>query len=386
MDFDITVCRRVPREIWVRSYKKCNWDQVRESLASAPWNVMSIIYDDLDDQWSFFHSIVMEFLHLNAPLKRVYSKKSKRPTPCNWISDAILEKIRLKNKVKRRAEKSADKEAFRKCKNELKGIIRQAKIDYLQHSVMQCRRFPKKAGYMWSCINAVIGRSKSHKSVIGDSVSLDSINDFFRTVAISSKHQSADSYVLPACDTGDFSFDRVTVSTVLSHLSTLDVSKSTRPDGLSAAFLREVANEIAVPLTNLYNQSLLDGFIPVGWKQSHITPVYKGGECNDPSNYRPISVVPILAKVLEKIVSVQFIQYLEKNNLLHPHQGAFRCGKSTEDILLLTVDHIVNTLDAGKSVCAAFLDLKKAFDSLDHCILLQRIGDLGVAGPVLRII
>ena len=69
-DFDVTVCRRVPREIWVRLYKKCNWDQVRESLASAPWNIMSI-YDDLDDQWSFFHSIVMESLHLNAPLKRV---------------------------------------------------------------------------------------------------------------------------------------------------------------------------------------------------------------------------------------------------------------------------------------------------------------------------
>ena len=90
-------------------------------------------------------------------------------------------------------------------------------------------------------------------------------------------------------------------------------------------------------------------------------------------------MVPILAKVLEKIVLMQFSQYLEKNNLLHPHQGAFRCGKSTEDILLLTVDHIVNSLDVGKSVCAAFLDLKKAFDSLDHCILLQR-----VTGPVLR--
>ena len=134
----------------------------------------------------------------------------------------------------------------------------------------------------------------------------------------------------------------------------------------------------------MYNQSLHDGTIPAGWKQSHITPVHKGGTCDDPSNYRPISVVPILAKVLEKIVSIQFSQYLEKNNLLHPHQGAFHCGKSTEDILLLAVDHIVNTLDVGKSVCTAFLDLKKAFDSLDHCILLQRIGDLGVTGSVLR--
>ena len=85
-------------------------------------------------------------------------------------------------------------------------------------------------------------------------------------MAISSKQQSAESYVLPACGTGDFLFDRITISTVLSHLSTLDVSKSTGPDGLSAAFLREVANEIAAPLTNLYNQLLLDGCIPVGWK------------------------------------------------------------------------------------------------------------------------
>ena len=114
VDFDVTVCRRAPREIWVHSFKKCNWDQVRESLATAPWNVMSI-YDDLDDQWSFFHSILMESFQFYAPFKRVYSKKSKRPTP--WISDAILERIKLKNKVKCRAEKfgnPADKEVFRK--------------------------------------------------------------------------------------------------------------------------------------------------------------------------------------------------------------------------------------------------------------------------------
>ena len=130
MDFDITVCRRAPREIWVRSFKKCNWDQVSRGIISrtAPWNVMSI-YDDLDDQWSFFHSILMESLQLYALLKKVYSKKSKRPTP--WISDAILERIKLKNKVKRRAEKSgnprpADKEAFRKCKNELKATYNTA--------------------------------------------------------------------------------------------------------------------------------------------------------------------------------------------------------------------------------------------------------------------
>ena len=75
---------------------------------------------------------------------------------------------------------------------------------------------------------------------------------------------------------------------------------------------------------------------------------------------------------------------IEVNKLLHPHQGAFRCGKSTEDILLVAVDSIVNSLDSGQSICAAFLDLRKAYDSLDHCILLQKLKELNVTSTVLK--
>ena len=86
------------------------------------------------------------------------------------------------------------------------------------------------------------------------------------------------------------------------------------------------------------------------------------------------------------IASIQLSSYLEENDLLHPHQGAFRFGKSSSDILLLlTVDHIVTFLDCGKVVCIAFLDLRKAYDSLDHCDLLikKRIGELGVDKSVI---
>ena len=95
-------------------------------------------------------------------------------------------------------------------------------------------------------------------------------------------------------------------------------------------------------------------------------------------------MLPILRKVLEKIVSTQFSSYLEENQLLYPHQGTLHYGRSTDDILLLTVEHIVNSLDSGKVVCVAFIDLQKAYNSLDHCILLQRISDLGVSNSVLR--
>ena len=164
----------------------------------------------------------------------------------------------------------------------------------------------------------------------------------------------------------------------------LNITKSTGPDNLSARFLQTIADQIAVPLTDLFNSSLRTGEVPSEWKCSHITPIYKGGSPDDPSNFRPISIVPILAKVLEKIVSDQLSIYLEDNHLLHPHQGAYRAGKSTQDILLVAVDSIVHLLDKGEAVCVAFLDLRKAFDSLDHHILLQRLYDLNVSPAVLQ--
>ena len=241
----------------------------------------------------------------------------------------------------------------------------QAKIDYLQPSVVQCRGCPKKAANM-SFISNVIGRAKPHKPVINDGISPDSINEFFQNVAVTSDHRSANCFTLPSMSSAAnaFYFHAISLCTVLvlSHLSKLDVTKAMGLDGLFTTYLKEIAEVIVVPLTFLYNQSLREGVIPTTCMETviYITPIHKGGSHNDPSNYRPISVVPILAKILEKIVSNQLSSYLEANQLLHPHQDAFRCGKFTSDILLLAVDHIVNSLDCGKVLCAAFLDLRKA--------------------------
>ena len=109
-----------------------------------------------------------------------------------------------------------------------------------------------------------------------------------------------------------------------------------------------------------------------------MTPVHKGGDVKDPSNYRPIFVVPVVAKILEKLISNQLNSYLESNQLYHNLQGAYRYGQSSEQILLHAVDTITQALDNGDSVCAVFLDLRKAFDSLDHSILLQRLSNIGI--------
>ena len=213
-------------------------------------------------------------------------------------------------------------------------------------------------------------------------LSLESINDFFRTVAVSDDHRPAESYLAPVTSlcSDIFKFQSIRPSEVLSALQGLNTRKSAGPDGISALFLQQTAEIIAEPLTLIYNHSLNTGTVPLAWKRSNVTPVHKGGDAKNPGNFRPISVVPIVAKVLEKLVANQLGLFLESRHLLHDLQGAYRHGRSSEHILLYAVDTIIQALDNGDSVCAAFLDLRKAFDSLDHCLLLRRLFDLGVSG------
>ena len=213
------------------------------------------------------------------------------------------------------------------------------------------------------------------------------INDHFQKIAITDEHRSATEYKLSsystASDPSQFSFPEISASTVLSRLLSLDTAKATGPDGLSARFLTEVSYEIVEPLTVLYNESLQTGIIPLEWKRSHITPVHKGGPADDVTNYRPIAVVSVVVKIVEKLVATELSRYLESTAQLHLHQAAYRLEKSTEDILRVAVDIISNSIDSGKTVCVAFLDLKKVFDSLDHCILLQTLSELGVSSGAL---
>ena len=165
----------------------------------------------------------------------------------------------------------------------------------------QSRKSPQLAARLWSEVNCVIGRGVSRNSVVSADVSLDNLNDFFRSVAISEDHQSAGSWTLPTdSDTDKFCLSPIEVSDVVAHLWHLDVRKSTGSDGFSARLLREVAVEIAEPLSTIFNKSLQSGVAPFAWKKSNLTLVHKEGDDNNPSNFRPISVV---AKILEKLIA-----------------------------------------------------------------------------------
>lgn len=127
------------------------------------------------------------------------------------------------------------------------------------------------------------------------------------------------------------------------------------------------------PLTHLVNLSIRENKFPNNWKKAIVTPVFKTGDCDLGSNYRPISILPVLSKVLEKVVASQVIEHLETNQLLHPQQFGFRPKHSTETANIFFIESIKQSLDSGNVVGAVFLDLKKAFDTVNHNILLSKL-------------
>ena len=124
--------------------------------------------------------------------------------------------------------------------------------------------------------------------------------------------------------------------------------------------------------------SLQSGIVPSAWKKAKVVPLFKSGDKNNTDNYRPISVLPTLSKLLEKAVHNQLSQYLEGNDLLNMFQFGYRDKRSTQLATTLLVDEIREAAEKGQLVGALFLDLSKAFDTISHDVILEKLKRYGV--------
>jgi len=170
-----------------------------------------------------------------------------------------------------------------------------------------------------------------------------------------------------------FEIPEVTQSNIRKQLLELNVSKATGIDNIGPKLLKLSADIIVQHLTVIINKSLQTSTFPEAWKFAKVKPLFKSGKTNDVNNYRPISILPSLSKLFERHVHKSLQTFLDQFNLLHKTQSGFRTGHSTESALLYMIDKWIRALNEGKLIGIVMVDFRKAFDLVDHTVLLKKL-------------
>ena len=177
--------------------------------------------------------------------------------------------------------------------------------------------------------------------------------------------------------TDSFNLATVSENTILNILKNTNVSKETGLDNLSGHFLKDGTEVLAKPITDLCNLSFASGKLPDSCKIAKLKPMYKKGSLTEASNYRPISLLPLISKVIEKVIHDQTSTFLNSRNLLYNYQSGFRKNHSTDYCLSFLADKILKGFGKGLTTGMILIDLQKAFDTIDHDILLQKLYAIG---------
>jgi hypothetical protein len=381
----------------MRIVNNSNIANLKLALNNTDWTP---IYSDNDVDSSFnkFWDIFNNLYNEHLPITHVKFNKNKHRIN-GYMSQELLDaratklylhKIAIKNKT------DLDLDRYRDYRNYYNTLIRQAKQNYYLENLNRNVKNPKRS---WELLKEAANLNKSKSSI--DKIDKDGqiltdpldianeFNDFFTSVGVKIAESIEPTSVkpeefMPLLDNIQ-NLDLGTTSQVhiCDIIKSLKTKNSCDTDGLSTKLLQKLATEISWPLAHIFRLSLNSGVFPARLKCSRTVPIFKAGRADLCDNYRPISLLSTLSKILEKMVCVQLVNHLDRNKILYKHQYGFQRNRSTEQSIVHAVNFISNAMNENKFTIGVFFDLKKAFDVCSHDILLMKLSKMGINGTAL---
>lgn len=311
---------------------------------------------------------------------------------CEWVSRKLLSLINEKDKLlKKRRRKPQNIKYQLELKRVTDEISKAQFADYKRSiDVKLANKDPKN---MWRSLNSILGRTDnraspssiiSNGSEITDSAGIaNEFNSFFVECVVqhSMANSLSGSQMVEVHRSDSMVLDDTSPGEVLEIISQLKSRSASGYDGISPAIVKCLAEQLAEPLSKLVNEVFRKGIYPSSFKIAVVTPIHKAGSKKNLDNYRPISVLTALNKVTEKLIHRRIYNYVDHHTkLLYDSQFGFRQKSGTENAAIELTNMITKAIDAKKMVTAVFMDLRKAFDIVDHKILLEVLYKYGLRG------
>jgi hypothetical protein len=382
-----------------RSYKSLDPAQLLTEIAES--DLILDPKDDLNELVDQYNDTLSALIDKHAPLKK--GTVTIRPSipwyhGCSEVIHAAKVFRRKCESLWRKTKLTVHRDMYTNARNKVTSLIRTAKTTYFTNRVADSENDQKA---LFSVVDEILGRKKEQTLPPHDSLKdlSDKFSIFFHAKITSIRESLVSEFqapshhpssVLPINDTpqqGKLPSFRILTNDDVQKLITKSPTKSCALDPLPTWLLKKVAEPLLPTMTSIINKSLQTSVFPSALKIARVTPLLKKPNLEKSvlKNYRPVSNLAFLSKLLERATLSQLTNHMDEHNLFCPVQSAYRSKHSTETALLKIQSDILTTLDSGKGVILVLLDLSAAFDTIDHDILVSRLHSrIGVEGPALQ--
>ena len=374
-----------------RSYRNYDADVFKHNIIEANWENFDN-NDTVTGKWEILEEIIRSNIDNMCPLKSFKIKQEKEP----WITNELIEIIKDKDLALKRAKKRKDPELWKEAKrlrNTCIRRLREARADYIKENLNNNMGDQKK---FWKNIQNVLPSKRTYGPLnlklidqstgkhIAEESTASYINDFFVNIGpnLAKKCNTEWNFRGKNCENSinDIETD---IDEIVKLCKAININKASCIEHLSSQILRDAFLAVPYKIVQLFNLSFSMADIPKSWKLAKITPLQKTGNKNDVSNLRPVSLLPLTSKLIEKIVHNRIYSFCETNNILDERQGGFRPNHSTCSTTAYFINDIYSAMNNNEVVIATFIDAMKAFDTVNHKILLQKAKKYGIKGQVL---